>query len=460
MKWRKLRKLFAIDRGSIALTTALFLPAFFAMAGGVMDYAMYLSAKARLQAAADAAVLAMKPACSKADYAGEDELEHKFMRFFTANISASGKSRITIEDYEIYPHRGKNYIVAIIRAKTDTTFLRLFGVMSLKMEVESGAGCSGDGPGSDKLEVALAVDTSLSMRDGGKIDMLKKQAAFFVDELRRQRRGSIRVALLPFSQYVTVGMEYRDAWWINVPEDQHNLCATGGDSCPDAARYKHLVWRGKVGLRDDRYVSYDNNYRDHPVPGIMNVVYDRNPGFSAQGRRQFMLNNCVPTKLLPLTDLTTGRTTLVNRLEELRACGRDGMELGLYWSYRLLSFMKPFEGESDRLGKGKRVRKVVIMVTDGYVSTDSHDRPTVIENICKKIKAPYDPRHGSNVGIKDIITIVLPGAAEAQRRQMEKCANLGFYEVNNSAELRGAFDDIAWRLGTLPPRGSRTYLSH
>ena len=63
---------------------------------------------------------------------------------------------------------------------------------------------------------------------GAKLDALKTAANDLVDVIMPDTPGSVKVGLVPFSQYVNIGLSRRDATWLDVPDDytetQHNVC--------------------------------------------------------------------------------------------------------------------------------------------------------------------------------------------------------------------------------------------
>ena len=105
----------------------------------------------------------------------------------------------------------------------DTTFMKLAGISSLPISVMSQAAYS-----VGVSEVALALDTTGSMT-GSKIQAAQQAANDLVDGLFNMPNAAqnLRVSLVPFTSYVNVGLQYRNAPWIAGATDS----STTTDQC-------------------------------------------------------------------------------------------------------------------------------------------------------------------------------------------------------------------------------------
>jgi hypothetical protein len=94
-----------------------------------------------------------------------------------------------------------------------TTFMSLAGIISFDVRVTSEIKLA-----RESVEVAQVLDVTNSMA-GSKIDALKSSANGLIDKAfaGEGSRDTINVALVPFADYVNVGMENRNEPWISVP---------------------------------------------------------------------------------------------------------------------------------------------------------------------------------------------------------------------------------------------------
>ncbi len=91
----------------------------------------------------------------------------------------------------------------------NTGLMRIIGRNTMDIEATSViARQSGD------MDVALVLDNTGSMR-GRKLITLKKAAKDLVETLydSKTKDSEIKIGLVPFAQYVNVGMNNRNAWW-------------------------------------------------------------------------------------------------------------------------------------------------------------------------------------------------------------------------------------------------------
>jgi hypothetical protein len=96
-----------------------------------------------------------------------------------------------------------------------TTFGQVIGIPSLKIEIETVAKF-----GLGSAEIALVLDNTGSTA-GAKLDGLKQAANSLVDVLFTAQNASrsLKIGLVPFTYYVNVGTNHRNAPWMNVASD-------------------------------------------------------------------------------------------------------------------------------------------------------------------------------------------------------------------------------------------------
>ena len=172
-----------------------------AVLGLAIDYLCASNLRSTLQAAADAAVLA-------AGAQGSDDdatLEATVARFMDANLTASAKAalgsvRVTFT---------KPATIRVeAQAVSKNSFLKLVGIDVTPVAVTSEAVMG------NPLEVALVLDNTGSMA-GSKEAALRKAGRELVDTVMVDQ-ADVKVAVVPFSQYVNVGVGNGTAPWLAV----------------------------------------------------------------------------------------------------------------------------------------------------------------------------------------------------------------------------------------------------
>jgi Flp pilus assembly protein TadG len=187
------------------------------MAGGAaVDYGNWVSVQARLQAATDAAALA----AGREANLDEAELRRVATDYFMSNfgtprnagtpnmtmtVDASGKLRIdanvTVDNYLLKTvGRDSQYISASAEVSKEAT----------------------------GLEVALVFDNTGSMASQSRLSTLKVAANDFVEILfgPRDEADTLKVAVVPFSQFVNVGPDKSNNVWV----DTNGLSAQSRDN--------------------------------------------------------------------------------------------------------------------------------------------------------------------------------------------------------------------------------------
>ena len=411
------------ESGNVALMVSLALPVLILTVGGGADYANQLQRKSQLQNAVDSAALAAHLHYQKHPSISDAQLKTYFGKHLRASLPPKLASAISITQETVQLNRNEDTLRAWVKAKSPTSFMRIAAINTVTLSTFAEVKSS-----PSYTEVALVLDTTDSMQ-GQKIRELKRAAKTFLDTIHAKLTGkpeAFKVAVVPFSMYVNVGKQYRNASWISVPPDKtfygrlrtskqcsRWTCVQRGyrwktecwwTGSADAGnrrkvcerRYKQVCirgktipirpcithswrpsktikWQGCVGSRNYPLNIRDERY-DVRVPGVMEHPRDtRYPPSSEKGWRWREWNNC-PTALIPLTPLKTGRSKLVSKINNLRTNGWTFIPSGLVWGWRVLSPDAPFtEGVPWTEVKQKNVQKIIVLMTDG-ANTRSPDQ--------------------------------------------------------------------------------------
>ena len=385
-------------RGNFSIILALAALPIMICAGVAVDYSGLSREQTRLQNSVDAAILAVG---QDFEFKGKGKVRKELNAYLRGNMEKEAYERIDNLDVDI--NRREHTLTVEAKGKFDTSFMMLAGKEKLNYKAISQIMSAHGG-----AEVALVLDNTGSMGVDGKLDALKVAANNFIDTMI-QRSGSdpVKIGIVPFSTHVNVGLSNRNASWISVPDDGAGQ-----------------VWNGCVGSRDEPYNIEDRNYNKR-VPGIMNTV-------------------CAAE----VTPLTNDKYLLQSKINGMIATGMTYIPAGLVWGHRILTNNAPFaEGVSQSVAKRDKIKKYVILMTDGAntVSADlpgsgDHNSSDIVRannwttSACSYVK-------GSGVGI---FTITFGNLDNTIRNLMRDCATSKeyYFHAATGSELGSVFEEI------------------
>ncbi len=339
-------------------------------------------------------------------------------------------------------------------AKSPAVFGPTIGLAELNMSLDAEAAY-----GVGDVEIALVLDNTLSM-SGTKLEALKDAAHTLVDRVTDapDADAHLRISLVPFGQYVNVGMGYRGESWLSVADDYSTTANQCWNTYPDAVSSNcrqetvnttedgmpysyetevcdwdygdpvevcgdvtdNYVWYGCVGSRTGALDLADAVTSAEPVPGILNASCNS-----------------------PLTRLGNNWSALGNEIDAQVANGDTYIPAGLLWGWRTLSHRPPFGDGADPAIKPD-IRKIVVLMTDGansrsptYPEHDGWDAAIANQNtrdICESMKAEH-------ITIYTVAFQVSDGGALSM---LSECATnpINAYNADNASELEQAFELI------------------
>lgn len=445
--------------GNFATTLAVAILPVTMAAGIAVDYSMASRFKTRLQAAVDAATLA-----ASVDLAKLSNREAKIVvsNFLRENLSPSDFAQIA-GDPKVRIDRKALKLTVDVDADYPTAFGRVIGIKSIDYGATASTNASWGG-----IEVALVLDNTGSMGADGKLNSLKSAARDFVDDmmLLNAQSNRVKIGIVPFGQYVNVGMDNRGANWMSVPADTSKQvcgerrdviaksgCTTqNGAGSNDGASYgytyetctsytygppyqscwtEEVRWYGCAGSRSHPRNLLDGQYGTR-IPGAMNV-------------------RC-PARV---TELTHNKAKLLQEIDAMTPEGETYIPSGLIWGQRLISSIAPFrEGVTPAAAEQNSIKKAIVLMTDGQntrsknTSSEYHDGGDSAEandwtsQLCGSIKAEgiavYTVTFGSSVD-------------QATRSLMAGCASepQNYFDAADAAALTAAFADISASLTKL-----------
>jgi len=442
------------ERGSVAMVFALSLLVLAIASGIAMDYARSVSTTSSLQQDLDSTLLFVARAKlqSGEEHFNAQAAAENYIRSLRRQKHINVPVRVALNEIRQGAYK------AIAKADVPTTFSRIVGVSKLAVEVAAEVEL-----GEQPVEVSLVLDNTGSMQ-GAKMDALKAAAKSLVETAYKPERAAqnVRIGLVPFAQYVNVGLTNRSAPWLSVAADtsvsEPEQCydtnpVTGSSNCRIEQRSyvsdgltltydqevcdytygppQHIcytpvttnTWHGCVGSRPYPLETLDEQY-DTKIPGIMNAFCS--------------------SEVSPLTN----DTGLLNgRIDAMVAAGETYIPGGLIWGWRLLSKQAPYteaKGYDERV-YGLKTRKLLVLMTDGmntlsptypwHSGTDTNLANSLTSELCTNIKAK---------GIT-IYSVAFDVDDDNVKDLLKSCASgdKKYFDAGNGGELDAAFREIA-----------------
>lgn len=451
---------FATDKsGNVTMVFGLSILLMFTTGGGTVDFARYHHAKTKLHAALDSAVLAGGRALQ---VSGSDDTsiailaaQQYFEKMRPAGLTGSDPVFTVVENGTV--------LRAQSNLSLNTPFLSLIGIDSLPANIMTEAAISAGANAGTNLEISLMLDTTGSM-SGQKIADLKLAAKDLVDIVvwSDQSQHTSRVALAPFSARVNVGSYLQSVSDVhatrtfNGTERKGITCVTertGADALTD----EKPVGNATVSAhRGDRGTTARDNQNNYSSTGLCRIS-----------------SNGTWYEIPEIMPLTSDKTALKSRIDNLPAVGSTAGSLGTAWAWYLLS--PKWEGiwqgsnlpapysEITALGpKGQpKLRKVAVLMSDGIYNTSggqnfgdsSSEAQTISANavaLCNNMKAAGIKVYtvGFQLGSNQLAIDTLKSCASREADDPVETPSY-FFSAATGSELRGAFRQIALQLATL-----------
>lgn len=435
-------------RGSVAILFGLTVLILCGMAAFSVDFARALAAKSRLQSAVDAAVLAADPLGS----GSLADVTTNVNANFTYNMPGQfGAISIAVATPVAIPN---GYRVTAV-ANVPTMFGRLLGVTTIPISATAEAVRA-----KSNIELVLVLDNTASM-DGAKLDALKASATKLVNDITAASTpGTVKFALVPFSNYVNVGLQYRSAPWMQVQNDwvePYSYCwqTTDWNGCPtetvtntcynDGTPYSCNYQRCTVpGPPRQQCASGQNVHDWHGCAGSRLSAPDLTVSASVGGPIPGVLDVQCPSAL---TRLTTDDSQIRTQITAMIAQGETYIPSGLMWGWRVLAPDSPF-ADGASYSSAAATKKIMVLMTDGentksqngnnHEGSDQAAADAATAQLCAKIKSNQI----------ELYTIAYQVTAAQPKALLQACASPGHYyfDAQDSVALDNAFGKIAGSL--------------
>lgn len=461
------------DKGSFTTLMSLGMVSMIGFTGLAVDYSRAIGTKAELAAAADSAALAAARTIGSAN-----ERERVALAVFksnTHNMKHLAGIRVLPENIV---KEGANYGYRVrANAEIKTMFGGLFGLDKVNMDILAEA----IGTISSNTEIALVLDTTYSMT-GWKIETLKIAATDLVQSLEKlsAKPEQLKFSIIPFSEYVNVGLANRNKPWMDVPADYQDpskrVCheekpITGRTNCrmvnypavpgsPSHTCYNDGVpyscggrpprpahtaevcnntygepvqkctihqgawhrWHGCVGSRKSPLDTVDDSYGNR-IPGLMDT-------------------SCGS----PVVELTSSMDLVRSNIRALKPNGETYIPAGLIWGWRTLSSKAPFEARAAT--EAEPARKYLILMTDGlntrsatYPRHDGHEGEKA-NALTSQICANIAKDKASHIQIFSVAFDVKDSATKTMLKDCALNTKGQFFDARNAEQFLAAFSRI------------------
>ncbi len=212
--------------GSMPIILAISAVPLLLASGAAVDMVQANNSKTALQAAVDAAALA--GATSR--ITNPSQLRSLVGKFISSN---DAKDSLTFSNSDIsfgtIATSGNFYVK--VTGKMHTSFMAIAGYTNLDInaysEVEQG---------SSAIELALVLDNTASMNSEGRLAALKVSAKSLVSTIMTNAPAGayVKIGIVPFSNYVNVGLGNRNKSWLDVQPDSVSTVAQTYATYPNA----------------------------------------------------------------------------------------------------------------------------------------------------------------------------------------------------------------------------------
>ena len=451
-----MKKFLKDTSGNIAISVSLLAIPLVLAAGVAVDYSEFSRNQSSLQNATDAATLAVAHDLQKNT---QTEIEAKVDAYLKSNLSEQQYSEVQSVNVIIGPAKEKVSVQAV--STYPTALMHLAGIPTLNYAPQSVINVP-----TGNIEIVMVLDTTDSMSLDGKMDALKISASQFVEDVMvsNATRERAKIGIVPFARYVNVGLDNRDAPWIDVPDDYtatetvqkqdiisssncsdqtvpnsegvletRNICENVTYGAPyDVQETRDYEWRGCAGSRNYPLNLNDENYSNR-VPGLLNTY--------------------CPNRI---TELSTDEDKLKNEIDSLAPGGSTYIPTGLIWGLRTLSGNAPFDdGLSYAEANQKNTQKALVIMSDGENQSSINSDNRSKHNGAHLVQANQYTREACDYIKAQGVTIYTIGFGsaipQATLDMLKECSTDGvnYYNAADGAALSAAFTNITSQLTNL-----------
>jgi len=194
------------ESGAFAVIFSVMAVVLLATAGSVVDFVSIQQGRKTTQINLDATVLALQPEIYSKS---QSWVTSRAEELINESLAGTGVT-MSIELVDMDKDAGRLYIS--VNISKPTVFVKLVGINEMRATLVSESTRA-----KNRLEVAMVLDNSGSMRSFGRMSALKDAAELAVDILSgyESNPDKVFIGLVPFTMFVNVGAGNQNASWID-----------------------------------------------------------------------------------------------------------------------------------------------------------------------------------------------------------------------------------------------------
>lgn len=356
---------FADVRGNFGVFSSILAVPIIATAGLAVDFSLALVEKTTVQGLADSAVLAA--AASNSTSAAE--IKKTVEDHFNGGSKGSVTETVSIKSVE---YRADRTIAIEVAAEIPLTLGKVLFDKGFPVTVSAIAQQGFSTP----VDVALVLDNTGSM-SGEKLKDLKKASLSLVSVLEKANEGQVRLGLVPFSNYVNVGLDRRRESWISVPNDYSKTekvctksrpllsksgCEQVSKTCSnDGVAYTYLAEQCSsytYGPEQTTCRDKVTTFRWNGCVGSRKAPLDETDELQGQKYEGLLNENCGSAILA----LSSNMATVRKAIDGMKAQNNTYIPAGILWGWTVLSGREPF---TEAATSSMVADRYMIIMTDG-----------------------------------------------------------------------------------------------
>lgn len=425
---RRLKSLVANRSGSVGITFSFAMVPLVTVLALATDYSLATSRKASLQQILDASALALAKD-PDIDTMNAQQIKARGLEY----VKKMGGS--PVDDLQITANISTQDVRIDGAGNIALNFGGLFG--QDKMAVKSSVTVSR--MNARKLELALALDNTGSMRESRKIEELRKAVkslvAFMQDPAKN--KSPTKIAMVPFATGVraqtadlpdSIFLQSRPNNWNgcitdrDAPYNTNDVPPTAGD---DASKFHWGTWQRK--RNNGNHYGWRN--RD-----------DEDEGNGNNNQMEYVAFDC--GSLARMIPLTTNLNAISAAADNLEASGNTNLTIGVEWGMHALTPGQPLTGGSPE--NTQDLVRALIVLTDGVNTEDRFGGNDNGEIDARSLQACASAK---NKGIQVYTIHLIDGNADI----LKSCASAkeNYFFVSQSSQLTPVFEKIAGSLSKL-----------
>ncbi len=369
------RRLMNDGSGSTTVLFSLCLVVILIACGAAVDFVRWEDAKTQASAIADTAALS-----AVSDASGNEAKMKAIAAKYVQENTAALAFAITGNPTYSYDPKTAEFTVEI-NGRMRTSLMMLAGISDIEVNARSVA----LRPLIPPVEMVLALDTTGSMA-GSKIAALKAAAGNMVTSVLKNKDA--RIGIVPFANYVNVGVGRRHDAFFDVPEDYSKQVDSCSTTYPDKKDCSTVKTTGTcTSTNDGVTTTYSctsskevcsswgqavksckkatQTYKFTGCVGSREEAYRVRIDVEAKKYPGFLNTSCSEEIL----DLTNNLGKAKSKIASLAASGETYLPNGLIWGWNMLASPEPLTAAlpADELA-ARGGMKVLVLMTDGQTT--------------------------------------------------------------------------------------------